>query len=47
MARKIIISRSKECNWWNNESHGKLRWRLVIDSTKTMTSRMSLGILKI
>ena len=47
MSNKVVITKTKDCNWLSNEKYGELKWKLLIDSTTKMTSDISVGLVKI
>ena len=47
MRNKVVITKTKDCNWLSNEKYGELKWKLLIDSTTKMTSDISVGLVKI
>ena len=47
MENKILIVQEENQDWLSSKEQGKLRWKLLVDSSIGSSSGISLGILKI
>ena len=44
---KLFLKNEKTDDWQQEQEHGELRWKLLIDSTIIKSSSVSVGLLKI